>query len=67
MSERCEFAEKCPIVQFFGEQGQKIMIRRYCLGRFEKCARYQLRSNDQPVPEYTMPWDGIIELEANSK
>ncbi len=67
MSEKCQFADHCPIVEFFGEQGQQIMLRRYCHGKFEKCARYQLRSNGQSVPEYTMPWDGIIELEANSK
>ena len=57
METRCEFAEKCPIVKYFGEQGWKVMLARYCYGNYPRCSRYRIHQAGQPVPEYVMPWD----------
>jgi hypothetical protein len=66
MELECEFADGCPIVKYFGKQGWKVMLARYCHGAFIRCRRYQLKQAGQTVPDYVMPWDGEAEFSSQS-
>jgi hypothetical protein len=66
MTERCPYNEKCPIAHQFTGVNLDLLLNRYCDGKSNKCARYQLRQQGKAVPEYLMPWDGLTELEAES-
>ena len=63
MAKQCDYAHKCPITRYFTAQQREIMFQRYCLGSYDKCHRYQLRQQDQPVSDDVMPWDGVTEID----
>ncbi len=62
MSDQCDYIEQCPIVKYFNEQSWDMMLKRYCLGDFHKCYRFQRRQKGEPVAEHNMPWDGSTEI-----
>lgn len=62
MAQRCEFAAKCPIATYFNEQGWQTLLQRYCYGKFDRCHRHDLATQNQSVPDHIMPWDGTTEL-----
>jgi len=56
MPERCFYIEGCPIYKHFLSQNVKeVFVTAYCEGRFEDCARKQLRDKGEPVPELLLP------------
>lgn len=62
MKQECKFAAQCPIAKHFNDQGWQAMLQRYCYGKFERCHRHDMATQNVRVPEYVMPWDGTTEL-----
>jgi len=55
MSDRCQFADKCPMFKYFDHIAEFVYRQAYCEGDYESCVRRQLRVGGDHVPENLMP------------
>ena len=58
---KCPYLEGCPMFNKLRfEATKKILVNRYCLGDYTKCARYQMRSSGKVPPPNLLPSGKLI-------
>jgi len=56
MKRVCKWFPVCPIKVYY-EQGKldRKWIDEYCMGDWERCARYEMEERQEPHPDYMLP------------
>ena len=61
MAKTCKWYVVCPMKRFY-EEGKldEKWIRKYCMGDYKSCVRYQMEEKGMPHPDNMLP-DGSID------
>jgi hypothetical protein len=56
LSDRCSHIPTCELYPLFGQKSTlRVWQVRYCEGDYQRCARYTLAGQGQPVPTNLLP------------
>ncbi len=55
MEKVCPMFEKCPLLPTLPEDLREKVIKEYCKGDFEKCARKKIKDSGEMPPKNLMP------------
>ncbi len=60
MEKVCPMYEKCPLLPTLSEKEREEVVKKYCKGDFESCARKKIKDSGKMPPANLMP-DGSLE------
>ncbi len=59
MEKVCPMYEKCPLLPTLSEKEREEVVKKYCKGDFESCARKKTKDSGKMPPANLMP-DGSL-------
>ncbi len=61
MEKVCPMFEKCPLQPKLSEEQREAVIKNYCKGNFENCARKKIKDSGKMPPSDLMPDGSALE------